>query len=72
MEDVNITRQISLFPSKLWCGPQEFNPWEIHLHLRFYASWNNGDKVFTNVVVVIAKAPYINLHYSHLQICERV
>ena len=29
----NITRQISLFPSNLWCGPQEFNSWEFHLHL---------------------------------------
>ena len=32
MEDVNTRLQISLSPSKLGGGPQEFNSREIHLH----------------------------------------
>ena len=46
MEDTNTSLQISLSPSKLGGGAQEFNSWEIHQHLRFYNNRNNSDQVW--------------------------
>ena len=44
MEDVNKRGRISFSLSKLGCGPQEINSWEIRLHLPFSANWNKRDK----------------------------
>ena len=48
MEDVNKRGRISFSLSKLECGPQEINSWEIRLHLPFSANWSKRDKDWKN------------------------
>lgn len=44
MEDVGTRRRIFLSLSELRCGPQKFNPWEIHLRWPFSELWNKRSR----------------------------
>ena len=58
MEDVNKRRRISFSLSKLECGPQEINSWEINLATKIEKTGIHfKTDVFAVVAVVDANAP---------------
>ena len=68
MEDVNKRRRIFLSPSKLECGGQKINSWEMPQICHFQRTGRNATKfkenanqfksdVFATVAIVDAKAP---------------